>query len=856
VARMPRPALTHGRVLVRARYSLISAGTELAALMPADQGATTSTIDLRNPSAALELLGKALRDPRKATKRVGALVRVRAAKLLPPPTPVSPVSVKVGGLTWTSSGAAVLETRPDGSLHLDRDTAPNGYQALSQRVDVPAGHAVAIRIRGNVEKVPVLVGVLNEDGSKWVGTAAVGPGPVDDVLVFSGGEPAVTVVLANTEQEPGGPVALTELELEMIPPSADGGPASDLDHQGWNVGYSLAGEVVAVAPDVTDLRPGDVVACAGAGYANHAELVSVPRNLVCKVPAGCSIKAAATATVGAIALQGVRRAAPQLGDRTCVIGLGLIGQITAQLLAASGCTVLGFDLDAKRVERARANGLDRAISDRSELDRAILETTAGQGVDQTIITAGSKSNEIVNLAMEITRRKGKVVVVGDVGLGVERAVFYRKEIDLLISTSYGPGRYDRTYEEEGIDYPYGYVRWTLNRNMQAYLEQAATGHIDIESLIDRVYPVTDATSAYESLLAQGERPIGVLIEYGEETKADEPGSIAVRGAARARREQIRFALVGAGAFGTSMLLPKLKADGRFFLQAVVSRDAVRGGNLARTERAPVLASDLSEVIDSPDIDLLVIATRHREHAAQVVAGLDAGKNVFVEKPLALSWEELRQVAESHDRRSDGPVLMVGYNRRFSPALQALAGALNDRTSPLVVTYRVNAGYLPLDHWTQGPDGGGRNLGEACHMYDVFRFLVGGPVESITANAIDPTSGVYLSSDNFVATLTYEDGSVCNLVYTALGPKEGLPKERIEVFAGGQAYLLDDFHRLERCGDSTVLWSGETDKGHAEEIRLLGQALSAGDSDPISYDELLETSVVSLAVEDMIRGGNG
>jgi predicted dehydrogenase len=305
-----------------------------------------------------------------------------------------------------------------------------------------------------------------------------------------------------------------------------------------------------------------------------------------------------------------------------------------------------------------------------------------------------------------------------------------------------------------------------------------------------------------------------------------------------------------------MLLPRLKEDGRFFLQAVVSRDPVRGGNLARTERAPIQASELSEVVAQPEIDLLVIATRHAEHAAQVSAALDAGKHVFVEKPLALSWEELRTVADAYEKRADGAVLMVGYNRRFSPALRALSGALAERTSPLVVTYRVNAGYLPLDHWVQGPDGGGRNLGEACHMYDVFRFLVGVPVESITANAIASTPGVYLSSDNFVATLTYEDGSVCNLVYTALGPKEGLPKERIEVFSGGQAYLVDDFRRLERCGDGSVLWSGETDKGHAEEIRRLGQALCAGDPDPIPYEELLETSVVSLAVDDMIRAGNG
>jgi predicted dehydrogenase/threonine dehydrogenase-like Zn-dependent dehydrogenase len=739
-------------------------------------------------------------------------------------------------------------------LFVSRDASPNAYQALSSPVEVPAGHAPAARIRGEVDHCPVLVGLLDQDQAKWVGHVSVGPGSVDDRFVFPPGEARVTLVLANGDRGEAGDLRLEELSLDMLPPGPDGGPAGDMDHQGWNVGYSAAGEVVAVGEGVDDLRPGDLVACAGAGFANHAEYMSVPRNLVCLVPPGTDMRVAATATVGAIALQGVRRASPQLGERVCVIGLGLIGQITVQLLVASGCVVIGHDTDSTRVERALRGGMQAGAYDAQSLARLVLEQTAGYGADQTILTAGTKSNETVNLAMELTRRKGKVVVVGDVGLGVERANFYRKEIDLLMSTSYGPGRYDRLYEEGGVDYPLGYVRWTLNRNMQAYLEQAATKRIDVASLVDSVVPVTDASAAYESLRAKGSRPLGVLIEYPESPR--ERPAISLRGHALARPGKVSYALVGAGAFATSMLVPRLAEDGRFAPGAVVSRDAARGGNLARSLRVEVLASELSAVLDREDIALCVIATRHAEHAGAVIASLDAGKSVFVEKPLALSWEQLDEIETAHTDREYFPLLMVGYNRRFSPAIRSLATELQGRRSPLVINYRVNAGYLPMDNWVQGPDGGGRNLGEACHMYDVFRYLAGAPAEAISASSIRPLAGVYLPTDNFVANITYGDGSVANLVYTSLGPKEGMEKERIEVFCAGQAYVVDDFRRLERCADQKELWSGPVDKGHAEEIRRLGDALVGGLPPPIPFDQLVEVSTVSLAVQDLLLEGEG
>ena len=632
------------------------------------------------------------------------------------------------------------------------------------------------------------------------------------------------------------------------------------DQQGWQVGYSAAGVIVAVGEGIIDLAAGDLVACAGAGQANHADFISVRRNLVCRIPRGCDIDLAASATVGAIALQGVRRAAPQLGERVCVLGLGLIGQITAQLLRAAGCDVMGLDLDPTRVARARALGMLHGSANPEEFTALVRDATGGRGADQTLMTAATQSNTVINLAMDVTRAKGRVVIVGDVGLKAERDVFYRKEIDLLMSTSYGPGRYDPAYEAEGHDYPFGYVRWTENRNMQSYLDQIVRRRIDVRSLMDRVVSIDEAAAAYQMLAeSEGELPLGVLIRYPDETgaPADAPESTKVTIAARkpGADGRVQYALVGAGAFGTTMLVPLLdKSADRPALRAVVSRNASQGGNFARDRGVEILTSDLDVVLTDQAIDLVVIATRHHEHADQVVRTLQAGKHVFVEKPLAISWDELARVAEAYAAASPQPMLMVGFNRRFSPALRELKQRLASRRSPLVIDYRVNAGYLPLDHWVHGPQGGGRNIGEACHMYDVFRFLAGAPVRSVSASGIDPGSLAYARNDNFSATLSYEDGTVATLVYTALGPKTGMGKEHITVFCDGEAFIVDDFRKLVRASDDTVLWqSEEILKGHYEEMSQVGAAVAKREAAPIPFDELIETSAVSLEIEDLLFG---
>jgi predicted dehydrogenase/threonine dehydrogenase-like Zn-dependent dehydrogenase len=732
VARMPRPQIQRGMVLIRVRYSLVSVGTEVAPLRPASVSAPdVSAIDRQMERARIvkHYFRASLRDPRKAARRLSQIAERRLSR----------------SRTVPISGAA------------------------------------------------------------------------------GGSAPSI----------------------------------SDRNAQGWSIGYSVAGEVVAVGEGITDLAAGDLVAAAGAGQANHADYVSVPRNLVCRVPSGGELKQAASATIGAIALQGVRRAGPQLSDRACVIGLGLIGQITVQLLKAAGCRVIGFDLDAARVDRALGLGLHEGASDTEALKLLVRDVTEGHGADCTIMTAATKSNAVINLAMDLTRPKGRVVIVGDVGLNVDRAVFYRKEIDLLMSTSYGPGRYDPAYETEGHDYPYGHVRWTLNRNMQAYLELIAGGQIDVTQLIDRVVTVDEAPAVYDELAkADGALPLGVVIHYpDEEEEAAEAARITIAGYREAGPSRINYALVGAGAFGTAMLVPQMrKRQDRYFLRGVVSRSA-QGSNFARDNQVEVLASDIDVVLRDPGFHLVVIATRHNEHADQVARSLASGKHVFVEKPLAISWDELDRVVETYERvQGAAPLLMVGFNRRFSPALQELKRRLEGRRAPLVIQYRLNAGYISLDHWVHGSQGGGRNIGEACHMYDVFRFLAGAPVRSIDAAAIDPGTLPYARSDNFAVTIAYEDGTLASLVYTALGPKTGLGKEHITVFADGEAFIVDDFKKLTRASDGVVLWqSSDADKGHFEEVSRLGDAIATGGPAPIPFHELVETTAVALSVDDLIHG---
>lgn len=862
VARAPRPVAGRGQVLIKVRYSLVSVGTEIASLRPASPLGGASATKLEKSLALAGLARRnfilALQNPGDAARYAIRITKRQVAKVFPPQAPPPLPAVRFGELQWTKNNATAFEAG-EGGLTLTSDDSEFGYQAMTQKIAIPEGRIPVVRLKGKVTRGVASIGLLDHERGSWLGARSYDPGPFEDRLIFQPQENLTfTLVIANAGEERPVELSLEDVEIGFASPLENGLPPSELEDQGWNVGYSAAGEVVAVGEGIDDLAPGDRVACGGAGKANHADFVSVPRNLVCRVPEGCSDQAAATTTVGIIAMQGVRRTSPELGETICLLGLGLIGQMTMQLLRAAGCNVVGLDLDPDRVKRAKDLGMEEGTADPAELEKLVRDLTGGMGADATVITAATKSDAVINSAMKLTRRKGRVVIVGDVGLNVARPDFYKKEIDLLMSSSYGPGRYDRTYEEEGIDYPLAYVRWTLNRNMQSYMALIATGKINIDPLIDKVASVDEAPAAYRELAqSEGTLPLGVLIRYPEDGRdLPEPGDaprITLRGHRSAPEGPARYALVGAGAFGQSMLVPQMaKRKDRFFLSGVVSGDAVRGGNFARINQVEVMATDIADVLADDRFDLMVIANRHDMHAEQTAQTLEAGKHVFVEKPLALTWDELDRVTTAYRSHETPPILMVGFNRRFSPAFVTLREVLAERRSPVVVNYRLNAGYIPLDHWVHGPQGGGRNIGEACHMYDIFRSLAGAPVASIQATPIRPGDLPYRADDNFTATIGYQDGSVGNLVYTALGPKTGLPKERIEIFCDGDAYVVDDFKSLVRASDGQVLWQSDTvDKGHFEELSRLGDAIAGEREAPIAFDEIIETSGVALHVQDLL-----
>lgn len=863
VARVPRPVVEAGSVLVRVQYSLVSVGTELAPLKApltaAADDATAAEKGAAYVNLAAHYLKASWRDPEKAARRLASIARRQLAQLKPAAPQVLAPVVSAGDLQWTAASAKHF-VHEQGRLEITTDDSAAGYQVMTRALDVPEGQVPLIRVAGVVHEGAIAIGILNGPRDKWLGSKTFDAGRFEDYLIFDPAGSSQVTVVVSTANAGASRVTIDTVDVSMAPASQGGLPYSEMDQTGWNIGYSVSGEVVAVGEGVTDLVPGDQVACAGAGQANHADYVSVKRNLVSRVPAGCSMAAAASATIGSIALQGVRRSSPQLGDRIAVLGLGLIGQITVQLLRSAGCQVIGLDLDPERVARAKQLGMDAGESDPEKFKALVRDLTNGFGADKTLMTAATRSDSVINLAMDVTRAKGSVVIVGDVGLNVQRAVFYRKEIDLLMSTSYGPGRYDQRYEVDGQDYPYAYVRWTLNRNLQSYLELIAQGRVNMDALIDRVITVEEASAAYKALAGQaGTPPLGVLIRYPDDSRGlpESPDStrITLRGHKPARPELINYALVGAGAFGIAMLVPQMKKrKDRYFLRGVVSRNSTQGGNFARENGVEVLATELKTVLEDPSFHLMVIATRHHEHVGPVIDSLRAGKHVFVEKPLAITWQGLDDVVKAYEALDQKPLLMVGFNRRFSPALTEIKKLIAGRRAPLMIEYRLNGGYIPPDHWVHGSQGGGRNIGEACHMYDVFRSLTGAPVTSITATAINPGTVPYLRNDNFSATIGYADGSVATLVYTALGPKTGMSKERIEIFSDGEAYVVDNFQKATRASDGHVLWqSADPDKGHAEEFSLLGDAIANGGAAPISFEEIVETTAVSLHVEDLLHG---
>lgn len=623
---------------------------------------------------------------------------------------------------------------------------------------------------------------------------------------------------------------------------------------GLPTGYSAAGEVIGIGSELSAFSVGDLVACAGGGIANHAEFIDVPVNLCAKIPSGVSTEVASTVTLGAIALQGVRRANPTLGETIAVIGLGALGQLTAQLLRLNGCRVIGMDINAERVKIAVENGMDfSADPTADDFVEQVHRLTDGFGADAAIITAASSGSSIVSEAMQVCRKKGRVVLVGDVGLDLKRSDFYKKELDFLISCSYGPGRYDATYEEGGQDYPLPWVRWTENRNMEAYLGLLAKGQISIPTLGISKYSIDEAPQAYEALKRGEERSLIVLLEYPErETRPAHTISLRARTASEGK---IRVGIAGAGNFAATMHLPNLaRLKDRFELHAVLSRTGANARAIADQFGAAYATTDFDKLLSDAAIDLVIIATRHDLHGSMVLSALNAGKDVFVEKPLTLDPADLDQLRVFYETTTNAPLLMTGYNRRFSPAMKRTHEILQTRVAPMMLNYRMNAGYLPPDHWAHSSEGGGRNLGEACHIYDLFNFLTGSRVRAIQATSIAPRGKQYFKNENFVATISYEDGSVCTLTYTALGSKSH-PKESMEIFCDGKVMSMIDYKSLTIVGSKQRGWKSLTQqKGHVEEMQALAQALRNQAEWPISLDHQIEAARIAFEVERQISGG--
>jgi len=586
------------------------------------------------------------------------------------------------------------------------------------------------------------------------------------------------------------------------------------------LGYSCSGIVVEVAPGVTLFRAGDRVACGGGGHANHAAFNVVPQNLVVPLPEAVSFEEGAFATLGAIALQGVRRCAPTLGERVLVVGLGLIGQLTAQLLRAAGAVVIGVDLDRHRVEKARRLGMPHGFAlEEIGLAEGTKARSDGRGADAVIVTAASRDATLLDAACTAVRRKGRVVLVGDVPIRFARESLYAKELDFFISTSYGPGRYDRDYEEKGHDYPFGYVRWTERRNLSEVLRLIAAQAIDVRSLIGGSHRAEEAQAAYASLSGR-ERPIAVLLDFRAPSDVAPAlsRSYTPRKSAAAALGRLGVGVVGYGSYFRSTLEPLLRAHPGFRLRAVSTRSGLNVRHAVDNEGWERGSTDYQEILADPEVRVVFVTTRHDLHFPVTRAALLAGKDVFVEKPLALSSQETRQLVDL--AREKGVLLTVGFNRRFSPHAVGLKAALEATGGARTMVYRVDAGAVPEQSWVLDPlEGGGRVRGEAVHFFDFLCFLAGAPPLHVRAAA--PVSD---RVNETITCLEFADGSLGTVIYTGRGAQEP-SKERVEVFAGGRTLVLDDFRALASHGPgASSHGSRRQEKGQREQLQNWYRAL--------------------------------
>ncbi len=615
------------------------------------------------------------------------------------------------------------------------------------------------------------------------------------------------------------------------------------------LGYSCAGEVVD-SGGATGIPPGTLVACAGAGLANHSEFVSIPWLLSAVAPAGVSPEAACYATVGAIAMQGVRQAQVQLGEYVVVIGLGLVGLLTSQLLRAAGCLVAGVDPSAGACRRAMAHGCDVAIPP-DQAAAAVRQLTAGAGADAVIICAATSESTPVALAGQLARSRGRVIMVGATGMTVPREDYYLKELSLSLSRSYGPGRYDRGYEEEGHDYPIDYVRFTEQRNLRAFLELVQKGSVDAVRLTTHRFAVEEAPAAYATLNDRSVERAGVVLTYRSSPPAPTKFTIALKPAAPAGQDRIGVAFIGAGAYAQSMLLPLLKNRPDVVLRSVMTRSGSHAIHAAKRFGFESSSTDPNEILRDPNVRVVFVTTRHDSHAAFAGRALDAGKHVWVEKPLALDLDELRAVVAAW-RRQPAARLVVGFNRPFAPSARWLLARLPSMV-PRLLHYRVNAGFVPADSWVHDPKaGGGRLLGEGCHFFDFLREAAGGLAESVSAEPAGSTGAGWPAGADFVATVRFANGAVGQLIYSSQGAP-GMRKEHFECFAGQSCGALHDFRDAEFFQGERAERFGRAgqDKGQAALLDAFLQCVRTGSAPPVSPESLIESSLLTVAAQQSL-----
>jgi len=630
------------------------------------------------------------------------------------------------------------------------------------------------------------------------------------------------------------------------------------------LGYSSSGVVIAVGREVVEFQVGDRVACAGEGYACHAEVVFVPKNLCAKIPEksafGVEVSSgeAAFTTLGAIAMQGVRQADGRLGEHVAVVGLGLVGLLAMQILKAAGCSVLGIDIDPRKLQTALELGADAiAAAGSDDVENIVLDFSKGRGADSVIIAAATSSSDPVILAGQILRDRGKVVIVGAVGMDIPRKPFYEKELDLRLSRSYGAGRYDPLYEEKGIDYPIGYVRWTEKRNMEAFLDLLAQGKVNVEKLITHKFRIDDAERAYDVILGKtAEQPIGVLLEYAAEVDAESKVTLVAEEDYRKEKllSAVPLGLVGAGNFARSVLLPNMRDSNSVVLKGVATGSGINAKHVAQKFGFQYCTTDYREILDDPEVKAVAIATRHNLHARVAIEAMKKNKAVFVEKPLALNEGELVEVIAAW-KENEGQ-LMVGFNRRFAPAVEEVKRFFQKRTQPFTINYRINAGFIPKDHWTQDPDaGGGRIIGEVCHFVDVAHFIAQSRPLKVFAESISANNDALVDNDNISVTIKFSDGSLANIMYLANGDS-ALPKERIEVFSEGSIAIVDDFKKLQliRKGKIRTIKNRRQDKGHKKELQMFINALKNGAKMPITFRDSVIATYLTFMVKRSLQMG--